>query len=71
MLYRKWHSEQLNIETVEKLKSSLGISSLLAKVLVNKARFRLRARDEGSFPCFVGILRWREFCGLLETVKRL
>ena len=36
MLYRKWQREQLNTQTVEKIKSSLGISSLLAKVLVNK-----------------------------------
>ncbi|MBQ9846002.1 MAG: single-stranded-DNA-specific exonuclease RecJ [Oscillospiraceae bacterium] len=36
MLYRKWQSEQLNKDEVESLRSSLGISSLLAKVLVNK-----------------------------------
>ncbi len=36
MLYRKWHSEQLNTDTVEELKRTLGISSLLAKVLANK-----------------------------------
>ena len=36
MLYRKWHSEQLNIDEVETLKKSLGISSLFAKVLVSK-----------------------------------
>ena len=36
MLYRKWHSEQLNNTLVQQLQSSLGISSLLAKVLVSK-----------------------------------
>ena len=36
MLYRKWHSEQLNTAGVENLKNSLGISTLLAKVLVGK-----------------------------------
>ena len=36
MLYRKWHSEQLNIQLVDSLKQSLGVSSLLAKVLASK-----------------------------------
>lgn len=36
MLYRKWHSEQLNTAGVENLKNSLGVSTLLAKVLVGK-----------------------------------
>ena len=36
MLYRKWHSEQLNMQQVENLQQSLGISRLLAKVLVSK-----------------------------------
>lgn len=36
MLYRKWHSEQLNMQQVDSLQQSLGISSLLAKVLVTK-----------------------------------
>ncbi|MBR2502918.1 MAG: single-stranded-DNA-specific exonuclease RecJ, partial [Oscillospiraceae bacterium] len=49
MLYRKWHSEQLNIETVEKLKSSLGISSLLAKVLVNKGVTEVQQAKELFF----------------------
>lgn len=36
MLYRKWHSEQLNIQLVDSLRESLGVSSLLAKVLASK-----------------------------------
>jgi len=36
MLYRKWHSEQLNNSDVENLKRELGVSSLFAKVLVSK-----------------------------------
>ena len=36
MLYRKWCSEQLNMQCVADLQQSLGISSLLAKVLVSK-----------------------------------
>ena len=46
MLYRKWHSEQLNMEQVSGLQQSLGISSLLAKVLVSKgATSREKARE--------------------------
>ena len=46
MLYRKWHSEQLNMEQVNGLQQSLGISSLLAKVLVSKgATSREKARE--------------------------
>ena len=46
MLYRKWHSEQLNMEQVSSLQQSLGISSLLAKVLVSKgATSRQKARE--------------------------
>ena len=36
MLYRKWQSKQLNTDKVQQLKNSLGVSSLLAKVLANK-----------------------------------
>ena len=36
MLYRKWHSEQLNNSEVENLRKELGISSLFAKVLASK-----------------------------------
>ncbi len=36
MLYRKWHSEQLNMQTVDTLRNTLGVSSLFAKVLASK-----------------------------------
>ncbi|MBR5252189.1 MAG: single-stranded-DNA-specific exonuclease RecJ, partial [Oscillospiraceae bacterium] len=36
MLYRKWQSEQLNTDKIQQLKNSLGVSSLLAKVLISK-----------------------------------
>ena len=36
MLYRKWHSEQLNMQLVDTLRQSLGVSSLFAKVLASK-----------------------------------
>lgn len=36
MLYRKWHSEQLNTNYIDSLQKDLKISSLLAKVLVSK-----------------------------------
>ncbi len=36
MLYRKWQNKQLNIQQVDELRQSLGITSLLAKVLVTK-----------------------------------
>ena len=49
MLYRKWHSEQLNMDTVENLKNSLGISSLLAKVLVNKGCYTVKQAKELFF----------------------
>ena len=46
MLYRKWHTQQLNMQKVNSLRQSLGISSLLAKVLVSKgAPTREKARE--------------------------
>ena len=49
MLYRKWQSEQLNTDAVEELKNSLGISSLLAKVLVNKGAVTKQQAKEMFF----------------------
>ncbi|MEG3030392.1 MAG: single-stranded-DNA-specific exonuclease RecJ [Oscillospiraceae bacterium] len=46
MLYRKWQTKQLNISEVQQLSDSLGISTVLAKVLLSKgAKTQQEAQD--------------------------